>query len=123
MILPWCVQRGVGAIANGHGDAALAGTITFGLDSARARKIQADAQLAELKYALESGRAVSIDAVTADLARRIAGCRGRLLAIPSKVGPLLAADDSASGCQAIVEREIFDALAELANGDFSASRT
>lgn len=89
------------------------------VDSSRARKAAADAQTAELRAAREAGTVVAICDVASVVAAHIAACRARLLAIPSRCSPLVAAEDSPGACLAILESAIHDALAELSDGGFA----
>jgi phage terminase Nu1 subunit (DNA packaging protein) len=81
----------------------------------RARLASAQADLAELKAAEKRGELLPAAEVTAEWSSVLRSVRAGLLAVPSRVGarlPHLTATDVAE-----IDREIRDALAELAGGE------
>ena len=86
-------------------------------DEARTRKVAAEAEIAELELAkIRGDLAIVADVVTAwdDV---LSAMKAKLLAIPTKMGPELAADDDATVIQAKLEAEIRECLDELSNYD------
>ena len=86
-----------------------------GLDPAqeRARRDRATADKLEQELAVRSGELMEAGAVTAAWADHISSARSRLLAIPSKLPPLMEGRPAAA-MQALLRTEINDALRELA---------
>lgn len=85
-------------------------------DAARARKAEADARLAELAAAKACGTVVEIEAVAEIVGAELSTVRSRLLAMPAKLAPRLAAAGDARACQALVAEEVDAALTELSEG-------
>lgn len=82
-------------------------------DEARTRKVAAEAEIAELELAkIRNDLAIVADVVKAweDV---LAAMKAKLLAVPTKVGPALAAEDDASVIQSRLEDEIKECLDEL----------
>jgi hypothetical protein len=76
-----------------------------------------------LELARKLGEVVSIDVVVATVAEHVSNCRSRLLALPSRLAPLVAIEDDADHCLKLLESGIYEALAELAAGDFPGGVT
>ena len=53
----------------------------------------------------------------------LSACRAKFLAMPTKIAPLLATEDDAAVVKDILEKQIHEALTELANYDPSISPT
>ena len=86
-------------------------------DEARTRKIAAEAEIAELELAkIRNDLAIVADVVKAweDV---LAAMKAKLLSVPTKVGPTLAAEDDASVIQSRLEDEIKECLDELSAYD------
>lgn len=86
-------------------------------DEARTRKVAAEAEIAELELAkIRNDLAIVADVVKAweDV---LSAMKAKLLAIPTKVGPALAAEDDASVIQSRLEDEIKECLDELSTYD------
>lgn len=83
------------------------------LDEARVRKTNADAALAELQLQRERGEVVDIEEVSRTVGEEYAAVRAKLLAIPTKLAPRIALEDSEAACRDLIEREITEALNEL----------
>lgn len=96
------------------GERAAGGTTQAGsIDEARIRKISADAALAELQLQRERGEVVAIEEVAKEFGDACAAVRAKLLAIPTKLAPRVAIEDSEVTCRDLIEREIIEALNEL----------
>jgi hypothetical protein len=93
------------------------------LDAARQRKAEAEARMIELRLAKELGQVVAIDDAVTVFAEHIAAARSQLLAMPSRLAPVLAAEDSAIECEQVLMAAIRDALEELAHMRLEVSST
>lgn len=91
------------------------------LSEATRRQRQASALLAEYELAEKQGTMVRADDIVAELDRRILPARAKLLALPTKLAPLLDPENPEHP-RAILERGIHEALEELAgdHGDDAA---
>lgn len=83
------------------------------LEEARARKTAAEAELAEIAVAKARGQLVEIELVAKAVSDEYAATRAKLLALPSKLGPMVAIETAAIACQDLIERGIVEALEEL----------
>jgi phage terminase Nu1 subunit (DNA packaging protein) len=92
--------------------------------AARTRREIAEANLAELKEAEQNGKVIQTDAVRAAWSRRVAGTRDALLQIPSRLAPVLAAEQSMERIALLLEAELRQALHELSrDGGISTQTT
>jgi hypothetical protein len=82
---------------------------------ARARKARADAALAELEIAKSCNELVLRSDVAAAWRVALIGLRAKLLAIPSKASSQIAGETSKKTIEAYLERQIREALEELAS--------
>ena len=86
------------------------------LEEARARKVAAEAESAELDLAARLGELVEVDTVAELVESAFATVRLRLLSVPSKVAPRIASIRSAAKCRRMLEDEFREALDELVDG-------
>ena len=86
-------------------------------DEARTRKVNAEAEIAELELAKLKGVLVVADDVTGAWEDVLGAFKGKLLSIPSKAAPVVAAELEPGGCQKVLEDLIDEALTELSNYD------
>jgi len=86
-------------------------------EEARARKVAAEAQIAELELAKVQGELVIAEDVVSAWADTLTGLKAKLISIPSKAAPIVASEDSAGGCQKVLDELIREALEELSNYD------
>lgn len=86
------------------------------LDEARRRKLAAEAALAEYDLAEKRGDVVTIDSVVKQVTGDYTRLRTKLLAIPSKLAPLVAVVTTPEEARAILDGAIEEALSELATG-------
>ncbi len=86
-------------------------------DKARLRKMIAEADAAELETAKLAGEVISIEDAEAEWTEIATAIRAKLLSMPSKLAPLVAAEPEPTRCRDLIEGVIFEALAELADGD------
>lgn len=82
-------------------------------DEARARKLTAEAELAEIELAKARAEVVVIAEVAKLVGEDYAAVRAKLLAIPSKLAPQMAIEPTEAGCRALLQRAINEALDEL----------
>lgn len=87
------------------------GAIDFHVEKARLTKIQADK--AQLELDEMAGDLVKAEDVEKELYSKITDCKTRLLGIPSKAAPIVAAETSAGACQKIINELVYEALEEL----------
>ena len=83
------------------------------LEDAKARKLAAEAELAEIELAKARAEVVVIAVAAKLVADEYAAVRAKLLSIPSKLAPMLAIEPTEAGCRALVQRAINEALDEL----------
>ncbi len=81
-------------------------------ERARLAKEQADAK--EMENAIARGELVHIEDVAKQFERGLERARTKLLAIPSKIAPEVHACATAKEVQSVIERNIVEALTELA---------
>lgn len=100
----------------------MAGGKTSDFDDAKARKMAAEAELAEIELAKARGEMVSVTEAAKLVAEEYAAVRSKLLSLPSKLGPMLAIEDTETACRALLSRGINEALNELVSrGDESGA--
>lgn len=85
--------------------------IDFHEEKARLTKIQADKAQLELDEMARS--LVKAEEVSREWYNAVTDCKGRLLSIPSKAAPIVAAETSAGACKKIIDDLVFEALEEL----------
>ena len=84
-------------------------------DEARARKIAAEAELAEIELSKERGDVLHIDEIT-NINNEIYGnFRAKLLAIPARTAPDVFASKNVKEAKGLLRQAINDALEELSN--------
>ena len=86
------------------------------LDEARQRKLSADAKLAEIEVAKAESGVATIQVIEKSWSDLVHAVRGRLLALPQNVAAMVAVEDDTGKCEALLNREIRSALAELGDG-------
>ena len=82
-------------------------------NAARARKMEADAQLAELELLKAKGELVPSEAVLAAWNDVLANMKAKLLALPTICSPLIATETQIPVIQDIIEKQVHEALDEL----------
>jgi len=88
------------------------GVVSF--EEVRARKIAAEAEMAEMELLEKKGQLISAHEVVASWGEIVGACRSKLLAVPAKIAPVVAVEDNPAVCKQIVEEQIGEALHELA---------
>ena len=81
--------------------------------SERALHEKAKRELAELDLKLKSDHLVEVDQVGDHLDKIFSAVRQRLLATPSKIAPLVHAEESVGGARIVLESAVFEVLSEL----------
>ena len=70
-------------------------------------------ELAELDLKLKSNQVVEVDQIGDHLDKIFSTVRQKLLGIPSKVAPLVQAEEPVGGVRIVLESAIFEVLSEL----------
>lgn len=92
-------------------------------DEARTRKVNAEAEIAELELAQVHGRLVVAEDVISAWSDVLGAVKARMLSIASKAAPVLATENNAGMCQQIVEDLVREALEELSGYEPTISAT
>ena len=87
----------------------------------RSRLTKAQADKAEFEAALMAGRLVDVEQLTQAWEGMLSSMRAKLLAIPSKVAPIIADEDEPGMVQNIIDDYMREALEELASYGTSTS--
>lgn len=101
--------------SNGTDDADSAAMMTD--DEAKKRLNLAKAKMAEIDLRKRQGEVVEIRTVTTLLERIIGACRARLLSVPKKISPVVAAEKDVNKTSVIIEDAIHEGLNELSRLD------
>jgi len=88
---------------------------TVDYEVAKARKMDHDADLAELKLQTERGLLVRAEDVAKAWENVLGNMKGKLMSIPTKAAPIVAGESEATACQHFLESLVHEALEELAN--------
>lgn len=88
---------------------------TLTLDEARGRKLNAEAEMAELELAKIRAELVKTEDVVKAWEDVLRAMRAKMLAIPTKLAPVVANESEPNICKALLDKEIEEALHELAN--------
>lgn len=86
-------------------------------DEARTRKMNAEAEIAELQLAQIHGTLVVAEDVIDAWNDVLGALKTKLLSIPTKAAPVVSAETESPICQSILEDLVNEALEELANYD------
>ena len=92
-------------------------------DEARTRKVNAEAEIAELELAKVHGTLVVAEDVVKAWEDVLGALKGKLLSIPTKAAPVVSAENEAGVCEDILEDLMNEALEELSNYDPEVSAT
>lgn len=93
--------------------AAVGDTAQLDIQEARRRKTAAEAALVELDLALRKKEIIEIESIAEVVGTEYANCRARLLAIPSKLAPILQTVEGIAEKRDAIEGAIVEALTEL----------
>ena len=94
-------------------------------DEARTRKVNAEAEIAEMELAKVRNQLVIVEDVVKAWTDTLANLKAKLTNVPSKAAPIVASESDAGVIQAMLADLMNEALEELSNYDpkISASRT
>ena len=92
-------------------------------DEARTRKVNAEAEIAELELKKIHAELVNAEDVVQAWTDVLGSVKSRLLSIPTKAAPVVAAESNAGMCQKIIEELIQEALEELSRYEPTISPT
>ena len=99
-------------------------------NAARARKMEADADLAELELLQAKKELLSANDVLNSWVEVLAAMRAKMLSLPTVTAPLVANETDIGAIQHIIEKQIHEALDELStyepnqpNGSKASSKT
>ena len=92
-------------------------------DEARTRKVNAEAQIAEIELEKVRGELVPAEDVVNAWNDVLGALKSKLLSIPTKGAPILSTESKAGVCQKILEDLINEALEELSNYEPSTDPT
>lgn len=81
--------------------------------SEKTRLVRLQADRAELEVSEMAGDLVRSQDVSREWYNAVSDCKGRLLSIPTKAAPIVAAETSAGACKKIIDDLVFEALEEL----------
>ena len=84
-------------------------------NAARARKMEADAQMAELELLQAKGKLVPAEDVAGAWTDVLSAMKARLLALPSVCAPVCATETELATIQSILENQVREALDELSS--------
>jgi len=82
-------------------------------NAARARKMEADAQMAELELLQAKRKLVSADDVTAAWVDVLSAMKAKMLSLPTKCAPICATETDVQIIQNVIEDQVREALDEL----------
>jgi len=89
--------------------------------TARVRREQAQAELAELELARARGTLVDIEAARAEFVRRVIGARDLLLSVAARLAPVVAAESDLRRVRELLDAEMRRALSMLSGDDEPAA--
>lgn len=91
------------------------------LNVERARKMKAEAELAEMELLKLRGETINVSAVATCWSEIVTSAKSRLLSIPAKMAPIVAVEDSPAICKALIEEQVIEVLHELTeyHGDWA----
>lgn len=92
-------------------------------DEARTRKVNAEAEIAELELAKVRGELVVVDDVIKAWETVLMAVKAKMMSVPTKAAPVVASEGEAGKCQAVIEDLVREALEELENYDPKSSPT
>lgn len=84
-------------------------------DVARTRKMNADAEIAEMELAQLRLKLCNTEDVVKAWADVLNACRAKFLSLPTKLAPVVATEDDAGVIKQLLEDQIHEALSELSN--------
>jgi hypothetical protein len=92
-------------------------------DEARTRKVNAEAEIAELELAQVHGKLVAAEDVISAWTDVLGAVKARLMSVASKAAPVVSSETNPGMCQQIIEDLVREALEELSGYDPQISAT
>lgn len=92
-------------------------------DEARTRKVNAEAEIAELELAQVHGKLVVAEDVISAWTDVLGAVKARLMSVASKAAPVVSSETNPGMCQQIIEDLVREALEELSGYDPQISAT
>jgi hypothetical protein len=92
-------------------------------DEARTRKVNAEAEIAELELAQVHGRLVVAEDVVSAWTDVLGAVKARLMSVASKAAPVVSSETNPGMCQQIIEDLVREALEELSGYEPQISPT
>lgn len=86
-------------------------------EAARTRKVNAEAEIAELELAKIRKELCATEDVVKAWADVLQACRAKFLALPVKLAPLMSQETDTAIIKDLIEQQIGEALSELSNYD------
>ena len=83
------------------------------LNVERARKMKAEAELAEMELAKLRDETINVEAASIVWGEIVTLAKSRLLGIPAKMAPIVAVEDTPAICKALIEEQVVEVLDEL----------
>lgn len=81
--------------------------------AARQRKLEAEAALKEHELVIEQRKVASVQEIEERWGTMVTTAKSKLLAMPTKLGPLVAVEDDPAKCQELIRAAVYQALKEL----------
>jgi len=88
------------------------------LNVERARKMKAEAELAEIELAKMRSETINVEVASLIWGEVLSVAKSRLLSIPAKLAPIVAVEDAPAMCKALIEEQVVEVLDEL-GGDIA----
>ena len=83
------------------------------LNVERARKMKAEAALAEMELSKLRDETIDVRAASLVWSEIVAVAKSRLLSIPAKLAPIVAVEESPAICKGLIEEQVVEVLYEL----------
>lgn len=91
------------------------GPDVINLNEERAKKMAAEAALAEMEVMQKKQSLIAIEEVIDSWGDIVNAVKGKLTSLPAKLAPVVAVEDNPAICKGIIEDQINEALSELAD--------
>lgn len=98
-----------------HASKYVSGPDVINLNEERAKKMAAEAALAEMEVQQKRNALISIEEVIDSWSDIVNAVKGKLTSVPAKLAPVVAVEENPAVCKTIIEEEIYESLNELAD--------
>lgn len=98
-----------------HASKYINGPDVINLNEERAKKMAAEAALAEMEVLQKRSALIAVEEVIDSWSDIVAAVKGKLTGLPAKLAPVVAVEDKPAICKTLIEDQINEALNELAN--------